>query len=136
MTGEFAIAVHALVFLNHKGCTISSEALAKNVCTNPARIRKVMLKLKRAGLVHTKEGADGGYFTKLPPEQLNLRRINEALAEPVVAAAWRSGDQHLACLIASGMAEVLDGVYAELNEACLKRMEEITIRDLDRRIFG
>ena len=51
MTSEFAIAVHALVFLEHKGIVISSEELAKNVCTNPARIRKVMAKLKRADLI-------------------------------------------------------------------------------------
>ena len=46
MTSEFAIAVHALVYLNHKGETVSSEALAENICTNPARVRKVMAKLK------------------------------------------------------------------------------------------
>ena len=47
MTSEFAIAVHALVYLNHKQETLASEELAKNVCTNPARIRKVMAKLKK-----------------------------------------------------------------------------------------
>ena len=62
MTSEFAIAVHALVFLEHKGIVISSEELAKNVCTNPARIRKVMAKLKRADLIRTKEGTEGGYL--------------------------------------------------------------------------
>ena len=44
MTSEFTIAVHALVFLNHKGETLDSETLAENVCTNPVRIRKVMAK--------------------------------------------------------------------------------------------
>lgn len=29
MTGEFAIAVHAIVYLNHKRSYLSSEALAK-----------------------------------------------------------------------------------------------------------
>ena len=55
MTSEFGMAVHALTFLNHKGEIVSSEALAKNICTNPARVRKVMAKLKKAGLVDTKE---------------------------------------------------------------------------------
>ena len=61
MTSEFAIAVHALVYLNHRQETISSEALASNVCTNPARVRKVMAKLKKAGIISTKEGLEGGY---------------------------------------------------------------------------
>ena len=62
MTSEFTIAVHALVFLNHKAQVYSSEGLADNVCTNAARIRKVMAKLKKADLVKTKEGVDGGYL--------------------------------------------------------------------------
>ena len=60
MTSEFAIAVHALVYLNHKQETLASEELAKNVCTNPARIRKVMAKLKKKDLIATKEGQNGG----------------------------------------------------------------------------
>ena len=77
MTSEFAIAVHALVYLNHKGETVSSEALAENICTNPARVRKVMAKLKKAGLVATKEGVDGGYHFIKAPAEVTLRRIDE-----------------------------------------------------------
>ena len=47
MTSEFAIAVHALVFLDRSNATIASEELADNVCTNPVCIRKVMGKLKK-----------------------------------------------------------------------------------------
>ena len=73
MTSEFTIAVHALVFLNHKKESKSSEELAKNVCTHPARIRKVMARLKKAGLVKTKEGIDGGYSFDLDPGCVTLR---------------------------------------------------------------
>ena len=45
LNSDFCVAVHGLVFLKHKGCTISSEELAENICTNPARVRKVMAKL-------------------------------------------------------------------------------------------
>ena len=61
MNSEFCIAVHGLVFLKLKKQCLSSEALAENICTNPARVRKVMAKLKKAGLVSTKEGSEGGY---------------------------------------------------------------------------
>ena len=57
MNSEFCIAVHGLVFLKLKKQCLSSEALAENICTNPARVRKVMAKLKKAGLVSTKEGS-------------------------------------------------------------------------------
>ena len=61
MNSDFIVAVHALVYLNHKADIVSSEALAKNICTNAARVRKVMAPLKRAGLVTTREGNVGGY---------------------------------------------------------------------------
>ena len=58
MNGLFCVAVHALIYLDKRGCLLSSEELAANICTNPARVRKVMAKLKKAGLVTTRTGTD------------------------------------------------------------------------------
>lgn len=136
MTGEFSIAVHALVYLNHKKSTLSSELLAENVCTNPARIRKVMGKLKKAGLVTTKEGAEGGYLFERDPEKTNLRQICEALDTALVSAAWKSGNQDMECLVASGMGGIMDEICGELNGLCLGKLGQITIADIDKTIFG
>ena len=57
MNSDFVVAVHAMVFLHHKAETVSSEMLAENICTNPVRIRRVMARLKKAGLV--KKTGDG-----------------------------------------------------------------------------
>ena len=135
MTGEFTIAVHALVYLNHKKKMVSSDELAKNVCTHPARIRKVMAKLKKAGLLTTKEGAEGGYSFTLDADQVTLRMVNEAIGEPMVAASWHSGRSDMECLIASGMASVMDGIYADLDDVCRQQLEKTTIAGIDRMIF-
>ena len=136
MTSEFAIAVHALVYLNHKGETVSSEALAENICTNPARVRKVMAKLKKAALVATKEGVDGGYHFIKAPAEVTLRRIDEAVDVRLVSACWKPGDREKACLVASGMGDIMDDIYSDLDELCRRRLGEITIADIDRKIFG
>lgn len=136
MTSEFGVAVHALVFLNHKGRSLSSEELAENICTHPARVRKVMAKLKRAGFVSTKEGVDGGYLLTADPKAVSLRRVAEAVEAEFVSAAWRSGDTDMECLVASGMADIMDGIYGKLNRLCLERLETITIFTIDRMIFG
>lgn len=135
MTGEFTIAVHALVFLNHKAKSLSSEELAKNICTNPARVRKVMAKLKKAGLIETKEGVDGGYRFSLDPESVTLTQIGEALGTTYVSAGWRSGDSDMDCLIASGMAGIMDDIYDALNRRCEAYLETITIAGIDETIF-
>ena len=61
MDSSFNLAVHALVCLSHSGRSLSSEALAENICTNPTRVRRVQAVLKKAGIVETREGLDGGY---------------------------------------------------------------------------
>lgn len=136
MTSEFAIAVHALVYLNHKHETLSSEALADNVCTNSARIRKVMAKLKKYGLIETKEGLNGGYHTTGETEHITLGQICAAMEAEPVTVSWHSGDPDKTCQVCSGMAGVMDEIYGQLNELCRKYLEGITIRDIDGRIFN
>lgn len=136
MTGEFAAAVHALVYLNHKKQSLSSDMLAENVCTNPARIRKIMAKLKKAELVRTKEGADGGYEFCLDPAKVNLRMICEAFDITLVSSSWNSGDEDMECKVASGMASIMGGIYQELDLLCKERLEQITIQSIDYKIFG
>ena len=106
MTSEFAIAVHALVYLHHKNAVLSSEELAENICTNSARVRKVMAKLKKKELIGTKEGIKGGYHMSLDASEITLGDICEALQVDIVKAAWRSGSMDMDCMIASGMAAV------------------------------
>ena len=55
MDSSFNLAVHALVCLSHSGRSLSSEALAENICTNPTRVRRVMAGLKKAGMVETRD---------------------------------------------------------------------------------
>ncbi len=130
MTGEFAIAIHAIVYLDRNEGWHNSEALARNVCTNPARIRKVMSKLKRTALIEAREGAVGGYRFCQDPKQITLLRVYEAVEMPVVNSCWRSGDPEMDCMVASGMAEVMDGVYREMENCCRQKLGAITIQDV------
>ena len=136
MTSEFAIAVHALVYLHHKNTVLSSEELAENICTNSARVRKVMAKLKKRDLIETKEGIKGGYHMSLNACDITLKDICEALQIDVVKAAWRSGSVDMDCMIASGMAGIMDGIYGELDELCKRRLEGITIQDVEKKVAG
>ena len=79
MDSSFNLAVHALVCLSHSKRSLSSEALAENICTNPTRVRRVMAGLKKAGMVETREGLDGGYRLCANPACLTLRQVAEAV---------------------------------------------------------
>lgn len=136
MDSIFSLAVHALVYLNHKNCVLSSEALSENICTNPARVRKVMTKLKKAGLVEAREGSEGGYRFCGDARDLSLARIADALEIRFVEANWRSGSVDMECLVASGMGKIMDSVYDQLDRECRQRLEKITLADIDQKIFG
>ena len=40
------------------------------------------------------------------------------------------------CLVASGMAGIMDDLYGDLNALCMDHLATITIADIDRKIFG
>ena len=136
MNSEFCVAVHALVFLNHKRQIYSSERLADNICTNPARVRKIMSKLKKAGLVQTKEGAEGGYQFSLPAQEVSLGRICRALEADCISVSWRSGSLDTKCMIASGMSNVMDQIFSNMQAACENYLDTVTIEEIDRMLFS
>ena len=135
MDSSFNLAVHALVCLSHSGRSLSSEALAENICTNPTRVRRVMAGLKRAGLVETREGSDGGYRLCADPASLSLRQVAEAVNARFVDCAWRSGDIDRDCAICSGMAGVMDALYRQLNEQCAAYLSRLTVADIEKELF-
>lgn len=135
MTAEFIVATHALVFLNHKRCSLSSEAIANNVCTNPARVRKVLAKLKKAGLIQAKAGVDGGYSFEADPAAVTLEDVFAAVGVSFVKIHWRSGDPDMECQVASGMAGVMDGVFAQVDACCKATLRKTTIADIDGQLF-
>ena len=135
MDSSFNLAVHALVCLSHSGRSLSSEALAENICTNSTRVRRVMAGLKKAGMVETREGLDGGYRLCADPAALSLRQVAEAVNARFVDCAWRSGDIDRECAICSGMAGMMDALYRQMNEQCAAYLAQITVADIEAQLF-
>ncbi|MDD4851099.1 MAG: Rrf2 family transcriptional regulator [Gemmiger sp.] len=127
MTAEFPTAVHALVYLAHTARITPSGELAENICTNPARVRKILAKLAHAGLVQVFEGRASGYHCQENGRDITLCQVAQALGEVPVGVSWRPGDVDKNCLVSSGMADAMDGVYEALNEVCFGKLAEITI---------
>lgn len=134
MTAEFALAIHGLVYLYHRGKMVTSEELAQNICTNPARVRKVMAKLHKAGLINASEGKGSGYLISDNGGSISLLQVLHALSEMPVNQKWRSGEINRPCQISSGMAEVMDEVYSEMNRCCCDYLATRTISDIDGRL--
>ena len=135
MNSDFGVAIHALVYLNHKAGVVSSEELAGNICTNPARVRKVLAPLRRAGLLATQEGNAGGYCFTAEAGRVTLCQVADALGSRFVSFSWHSGDVNRPCLVSSGMGKVMDDLADELDDLCRARLAQMTIEEIDRIIF-
>ena len=94
-----------------------------------------MAGLKKAGMVETREGLDGGYRLTADPAGLTLRQVAEAVNTRFVDCAWHSGDIDRDCAICSGMAGVMDTLYRNMNEQCAAYLSRITITDIETRLF-
>ena len=138
MNSDFCVAVHALVYLNHhKPKICSSEELAENICTHPARVRRILTKLNKRNLLETiKSGPKGGYLFTGNPDKISLADIAEALNVTYVEPSWHSGNTDMECLIASGMGSLMDSVFADLNELCKARLKKLTIAQIDNSLFS
>lgn len=134
MTSEFAIAVHTLVFLCYYPGSQSSDKIAQSVCTHPARVRKVLAKLKRSSLVKPKEGSVGGYQLTRAADKINLQQVCLAVGSAPVGVSWKPGSSFVPCPIAHQMGDVIDDIYAQLNVLCFEKLHTLSIADIAQQI--
>lgn len=135
MNSEFSIAVHSLVLLAHRTDHMAtSEMIADNVCTHPARVRKVMSILKKIGFVSTKEGIGGGYILCSDPETTDLAQIYRAVSIGTLKPGWCSGDPETGCMIASNVQKVMDGMFQEAEVHLEAYWRKWTVADVLREI--
>ncbi|MBF2469564.1 Rrf2 family transcriptional regulator [Listeria welshimeri] len=76
---RFSVAVHILTLIDmNKERSITSDTIAASVNTNPVVIRRIMSKLKKAGLIQSSPGISGTYLLKNATE-ITLYDIYQAV---------------------------------------------------------
>jgi Rrf2 family protein len=135
MNSDFVVAVHSLVYMAHRpGETLSSEEIAANVCTHPARVRKVLSLLRRHGLVVTREGAGGGFRLGRHPADVTLADVLLATKAGSLAPGWCSGDPDMDCVVGANMREVMQDVFCGAERQLEAYFGGITVGGMLERI--
>jgi Rrf2 family protein len=128
LNSEFTIAVHSLVLLAHKPDHMAtSDYIAVNVATHPARIRKVMGLLRKEGYVRTKEGIGGGFMLNCDPDRVTLAEIYRLTSQGTLKPSWCSGNPDKACPVSANMKYVMDGIFYEAELHMEQYLENHTI---------
>ncbi len=135
MNSEFTIAVHSLVLLAYiPGHMASSDYIASNVTTHPARVRKIMGFLRKQDYVTTKEGIGGGYILNCDPAKVTLGEVYRATALGSLKPNWCSGDPTMECHVSSNMEDVMAAVFCEAELHLESYLEKLTIQDVLNRV--
>lgn len=131
MNSDYTIAVHCMVYLaSLPERMANSEALADNVCTNPARIRKIMSALRQCGYVRTREGIGGGYQLDCEPEEVNLGDLYKIICFGSLKPRWCSGDPDRDCAVSANISDVMDSIYYDAEAQLAKYLSRWTVQDI------
>ncbi len=121
---RFAMAVHLLCALAwNEGRLIGSKNLAYSVGTNPSFLRGLIVNLREAGLVETRQGKGGGSMLAKPAVSITLNDVYRATeSKPAIMA--HAPDCDSICVVARNMERLLNKVNERLEDnldAALKR---------------
>ena len=112
----FLLACRALVVIAAEpSAVISSERVADRIGAHPVVLRRVLAKLRSAGLVEGRSGPGGGWAIARHPDDIGLGRVRQA----VKPAFEPDGDR-------------LSRTLRAAEEAFARELDGVTIGDLMR----
>ncbi|MFD2615984.1 Rrf2 family transcriptional regulator [Terrilactibacillus laevilacticus] len=135
MNSAFTIAVHSLVFLaSLPDRMASSEEIANQVFTHPARVRKIMSCLRNEGYVKTKEGIGGGYIFECEPGAVTLGNIYRSISCNALKLHWCSNEASETCLVSTHIQDVMNHIFNEAENHFIAYLDHITIESILHKI--
>src|SRR6202789_4244089 len=106
---------------------LSSSELANGLGANPSLVRKLLVPLASAGLVHATYGRDGGIRLGRSTNSITLREIYPAML--VEESLWVVRAVPHRCLVSSNVDRYFVGLAAKADNAVLKTLADTTLAD-------
>jgi Rrf2 family protein len=127
---RFAIAVHALTVLGYFGKDyITSDVVASSVNTHPVLIRRILGQLKKAGLVESQSGTQGGLRLAVSPEKITLHDVYRGIQSERFVAI-HSNPENKKCPVSRKIKPVLEGIFQNTELAIDTSLKSRTLADL------
>lgn len=120
--GDYAVRA-ALELAAAEGRTrkVADVAAAQNI--PPRFLENILLALRRAGLVQSRRGADGGFRLTRPPEQITLADVLRAVEGPLANVQGVAPDQ----VEYDGAAQALRDVWVAVRASLRVVLERVTL---------
>jgi len=126
---QFALGVHMLTLLGGAASPMSSEVLAASAGSNPVHARRVLARLRAAGLVGSRPGVGGGWQLAADAATITLADVWRAVQreDPLLGLH----DANPACTVGQRIQDALVDVNRRAAAAVESELELTTIQQLE-----
>lgn len=131
ISSRFTVAVHILSLVaieSNELCT--SEWIAESVNTNPVVIRRIIGKLRNAGLIQVRQGLGGATLQK-PLKEITLLDVYRAVEVVEKGELFQFHEKpNPNCPVGANIEAVLELILLRAQEAMESVLHEITMEEL------
>ncbi|MBD5543590.1 MAG: Rrf2 family transcriptional regulator [Lachnospiraceae bacterium] len=132
ISSRFTIAIHMFACINtfEKERKVTSDFLASSVEVNPVVIRRILVQLKTAELVHVQRGTGGATIAR-PLEEITFLDIYKAVECVEDGELFHFHENpNIECPVGRNIHNVLDEKLERVQKAMEREMESITLADI------
>ncbi|MGH2533712.1 MAG: RrF2 family transcriptional regulator [Thermomicrobiales bacterium] len=127
--GEYGVRAMVTLAHNYGAGPVSIAAMAKESSIPYAYLEQLIVPLRKAGLVESKRGAQGGYVLTRPPELVVVGEVYRVMEGPVAPMDCVSEDP------ADQTCPLIDGcetrpVWMKVRDSIAMTIDSITLADL------
>lgn len=132
---RYRTAVHALAVIAYLGDDQStSDRIASSVATDPSVVRRLLSRLRNAGLVEAVEGRSGGYALARPAAAITLGDVYRAVVtDELFPRPDRQPNPD--CPIGSNIHAALDDPLGDAEQALGRQLDDTSLSALLDRIL-
>ena len=125
---RLALALHTLSHMAGAPDRLRTSAeIAAHAGTNPVVVRRVLGRLREAGLLLSEKGHAGGWRLARAPQEITLADVYLALDESLIA----TGDDAVpSCSVEQTLHMRVTGVMQEIEQSLIARLSEMTIAEM------
>ncbi|MEL6807146.1 MAG: Rrf2 family transcriptional regulator [Pseudomonadota bacterium] len=127
---RLSLALHTLSHMAGEPHRVRTSAdIADHAGTNPVVVRRVLGKLREAGLLSSEKGHAGGWRLAKPADNITLADVYLALDERLVSGSSSDVEPTL-CSVETGLQKRVADVLNDIELSLVERLRETSIKDV------